>query len=626
MLVLAACQAPLTEDESAQALSPNPCTAVVMTTPAQHFTLSAGVPVALAAAATCPAGQTPEYQYWVKRTVDRNWTRLGAFVPGASSWTPPTDEPWCVSAVARAMGAPESYQARSSARCTAPVCNNGVLEVGEICDDGNAVNGDACDTNCTLPACGNGVIDPGEQCDDGNLRSGDSCDPSCAISNVVYFKASDTHSSDLFGSDLALSTDGSTLAVGAYGHAGSSGAVYVFVRSGATWVQQAELAAPNADPSDLFGYAVALSSDGATLAVGAPLEASGTGAPTDNSAPHTGAVYVFTRTGTTWSAPAYLKASVRGAGDGFGSGVALSADGATLAVDAPFEAGAGGDPSDNSAPESGAVYVFARSGAAWTQQAYLKSSNADAGDNLGYGLSISADGTTLAVGAIGESSDGSGPGNNTAHQAGAVYVFTRSGTTWSQQAYLKAANADFADFFGYDVSLSASGSTLAVGAVGESSDGSGPADNSLQTAGAVYVFERSGAAWHQRAYLKASNPDASDNYGYRVALSPDGATLAASSTFEASAAIGIGGDQADNSLLYAGAVYLFARSGAGWSGPTYVKAPNTGSFDEFGSSIAILDDGTLAVGALGEASAATGVGGDESNDAANGAGAVYVIR
>ena len=129
----------------------------------------------------------------------------------------------------------------------------------------------------------------------------------------------------------------------------------------------------------------------------------------------------------------------------FGYGVALVGD--TLAVGAPFEAsnatGVNGNQTDTSAPRAGAVYVFTRTAGIWSQQAYLKASNTDAGDRFGHDLQI--DGETLAVGARFEASAASGVNadqtDNSAPNAGAVYVFTRTAGIWSQQAYLKASNA-----------------------------------------------------------------------------------------------------------------------------------------------------------------------------------------
>src|SRR6266852_1681409 len=250
---------------------------------------------------------------------------------------------------------------------------------------------------------------------------------------------------------------------------------------------------------------------------------------------------------------AYVKASNTGAADEFGFAVALSSDGNTLAVGAPGEASAGIE-TDNSAPSEGAVYVYTRSGATWTQQAYIKASNAEAGDQFGTSVALSSNGNTLAVGATGEDSSATGIGgsqtDNTAASAGAVYVFARSGATWTQQAYVKASNTDAGDQYGFSVALSSDGNTLAVGAVSESSSATGiggnQADNTAASAGAVYVFTRNVVGvWTQQAYVKASNTGAGDLFGFSVALSGDGNTLAVGAASESSSATGIGGNQTD---------------------------------------------------------------------------------
>ena len=233
------------------------------------------------------------------------------------------------------------------------------------------------------------------------------------------------------------------------------------------------------------------------LAVGAFREASNAtgvgGNQADNGANASGAVYVFTRSGTTWSQQAYLKASNTGAFDNFGYSVALSGD--TLAVGASREdsnaTGVNGNQANNSANGSGAVYLFTRSGTTWSQQAYLKASNTGAGDRFGSSVALSGD--VLAVGAREEDSNATGVNGNGANngepQSGAVYLFTRSGTTWSQQAYLKASNTDLGDRFGVSVALS--GDTLAVGAWYEASNATGvngdQAYNGATQSGATYV-------------------------------------------------------------------------------------------------------------------------------------------
>jgi hypothetical protein len=141
--------------------------------------------------------------------------------------------------------------------------------------------------------------------------------------------------------------------------------------------------------------------------------------------------------------------------------------------------------------------------------------------------------------------------------AGAVYVFTRSGTTWSQQAYIKASNTGSGDTFG--VSISVSGDILAVGAQGEDSSAKGvngnQGNNAAANAGAVYTFIRSGTAWSQKAYIKASNTDSTDGFGDSVSLS--GETLAVGASGEASTATGVNGNQANNTAARSGAVYIF---------------------------------------------------------------------
>ena len=172
---------------------------------------------------------------------------------------------------------------------------------------------------------------------------------------------------------------------------------------------------------------------------------------------------------------AYLKASNAEAHDYFGFSVAVSGD--TVVVGAPGESstatGVNGDQSDNSAIEPGAAYVFVRTGGIWSQQAYLKASNTGAGDTFGYRVAISGD--TIVVGAIWEASNATGvngnQSDNSAVGSGAAYVFVRSGTTWSQQAYLKASNTEADDQFGYSVAVS--GDTVVVGAPYEDSNATG---------------------------------------------------------------------------------------------------------------------------------------------------------
>ena len=402
------------------------------------------------------------------------------------------------------------------------------------------------------------------------------------------------------------------------------------------------LKASNTDTVDLFGTAISLSSDGNTLAVGAHREDSiATGINGNQSsftASDSGAVYVFTRSDSSWSQQAYVKASNTEAGDGFGTSVSLSGDGNTLAVGATGEdsnaTGVNGDETDNSAAQSGSVYIFTRSGNNWSQQAYVKASNTDTGDRFSVSISLSEDGNTLAVGADIEDSNASGingdQSDNSNIFSGAVYIFTRSGNNWSQQAYVKASNTEAGDGFGTSVSLSGDGNTLAVGATGEDSNATDvngdQFDNSVGGSGAVYVFTRNVNIWSQQAYIKASNTEADDIFGQIISLSGDGNTIAVGALREDSNAAGVNGDETDNSASWSGAVYVFTHNINSWNQQSYIKASNTGGGEGFSRSISLSDDGnTLAVGAFAEGSNATGIDGDQSDNSASGSGAVYVF-
>ena len=452
---------------------------------------------------------------------------------------------------------------------------------------------------------------------------------------IGYFKASNTNANDEFGSSLAISGDGNTIAVGAYAEKSSApgvnadeslndgtavGAVYIFVFTDGFWSQQAYIKSSNAASNDWFGRSIALSSDGNTLAVGADGEDSNAttidGDETDNSSSHAGAVYIFTRSGTTWTQQAYVKASNTDAEDYFGTSVSLNADGNTLAVGSKGEASASQAVNvglaDNSAANTGAAYVYTRSGTTWSQQAYIKAADTGTVNSLGISVSLDSSGNTLAVGS-----------------SYSAYIFARSGAAWSQEAAVKAANAETDDLFGYTVAISGDGNTLAVGAFSEDSAATGvdgdESDNSSNNSGAAYVFTRSGTNWSQQAYLKASNTHSPAMFGYRLSINADGTILAVGSHGERCNSVGVNGDQTDRSASYTGAVYVFTRSQDTWSQKSYVKASNAEAADAFGTSLSISADGTsLVVGANYEGSSATGVDGDQTNNGASHAGAVYL--
>ena len=473
-----------------------------------------------------------------------------------------------------------------------------------------------------------------------------------SIAAIVYAKASNTEIGDAFGYAVALSGDGNTLAVGAIqedsyatgingaqadNSSATSGAVYIFVKSGNVWSQQAYVKASNAGAFDQFGYAISLSNDGSTLAVSALLEDSAAtginGNQADNAAVDSGAVYVFSRTGTIWSQQAYIKASNAETLDYFGVSLSISGDGNMLVVGASLEdsaaTGKNGNQADNTAVRSGAVYVFNRTGTIWTQQTYLKASNTDAQDRFGFAVALSSDSYTLAVGAFFEASAATfingNEADNTAAQSGAVYVFNRVGVVWAQQAYIKASNAGAGDAFGISVALSGDGNTLAVGATGEDSQGRTiPSGNAQSNSGAVYVFSRVITAWSEQSYIKPNTAWSDAQFGGALSLSADGNLLAIGSIREPGGAKGING-VSPVYLGQAGAAFTFGRTASIWSQQAYVKASNTASGHNFGNSVTLSGDGnTLAVGAIYERSAATGIGGNQADISAGNSGAVYL--
>lgn len=384
----------------------------------------------------------------------------------------------------------------------------------------------------------------------------------------AYLKASNTGLNDQFGVSVAVSED--TIVVGAWlesssstgvngigedNNAFESGAAYVFVRSGTNWTQQAYLKASNTEAHDVFGWSVAVSGD--TIAVGAPGEssnASGVNGNQDNNAAlGSGAVYVFERTGTNWMQQAYLKASNAAASDEFGASVALS--GATLVIGAYREdggaAGVNGDANDNSLPDSGAAYVFVREGTNWSQQAYLKASNAHAYDHL-FHVAISGD--TVVAGAIWAEGTNS---NTVVSNCGAAYIFVREGTNWTEQARLQASSPENGDHFG--VSVATAGHMLVVGANTEDSAATGvngdESSNRARDSGAAYIFIRRETNWSQEAYVKASNTGRNDLFGSRVAASGD--TVVIGAPYESSGAAGVNKNQKNNRLSRSGAGYVF---------------------------------------------------------------------
>jgi hypothetical protein len=302
---------------------------------------------------------------------------------------------------------------------------------------------------------------------------------------------SDSFSDDQCGHAVAI--DGDTIVLGAFrddlpgtGN-GNAGSAYVFVRVGSTWTEQTKLVGSGVSAADLFGTSVAIS--GNTIAVGAPADELGL----PNS---TGVVYIFVRSGSTWSQQAAIRPADSIAGDYFGHSVALS--GNTLA--------AGASRDDDLADAAGSAYVFVRSGSSWSQQAKLLASDGGFTDQFGWSIALAGD--LVAVGA--PYYDGA------ALDGGVAYAFARTGGAWTQEAILEPTGLGGGQRAGW--SVSADGAFALVGVP----------DDLVPGSGSARLFRRTGTSWSEET--KIVHDAARGNLGLSVSISGD--TVIAGAPFD----------------------------------------------------------------------------------------------
>ena len=370
---------------------------------------------------------------------------------------------------------------------------------------------------------------------------------------------------DYFGQQSAVSGDGNTICVGARNEdttAGDSGAVYVYTYGSGTWTYRARLKASDAQASDVLGEAgLAISDDGRTIVVAARLE--------DTGGTNAGAAYVFMSTNSTWTSSITqqkLQASNKAADDQF-CRCDISGDGNTIIVGAPHE-----DGPTNSVASSGAAYIYSRSGNSWSEDQILYPSDPVVNNYFGVDNALNEDGTVAAIAATGD--------DTSATDSGAVYIFTKSNGTWSQETKLKITNGgpNASDSWG-GVSLSDDGLTLSAG--------TGNDDTTASNSGAVYVFNKSGGTWSQTVKLKASNAGANDKLGGRTRISGTGDTIVA------------GAREEDTGTTNAGSAYIFTLNNGTWTQRQQIQASDRASGDLFGDSVGISKDGTvISVGAV----------------------------
>jgi len=380
-------------------------------------------------------------------------------------------------------------------------------------------------------------------------------------------EAADAAPGDFFGFSTAISGD--TLVVGSPqdDNAGGidAGSAYVYVHSGNVWSQQAKLVSSIAGANRYFGFSVSLSGD--TLVVGSPTDDPPAGADA-------GSIHVFVRSGSSWNQQAFITASDGSAGDQFGFSVALSGD--TLVVGSPYDDHASGT-------DAGSARVFVRSGTQWNEQAWLVAGNPGFGERFGYSAALEGD--TLVLGALSDSHSGFS-------QAGAAYVFFRAGSTWTQQAWLKAPDPAAGELMGATVGLS--GDTAVIGA---------PYDDTVagMNAGSAHVFVRSEGNWTHQALLVSTHGAPQDLFGYSVSVLDN--TVVAGAPFDRHVA----GPSA-------GSACAFTRSGGIWTPHGKLVASDAAPSDRFGYSVVQSAD-TLYVGCV----AANSAGAPDS-------GAVYAFQ
>jgi hypothetical protein len=393
--------------------------------------------------------------------------------------------------------------------------------------------------------------------------------------NVPKLTASDPVGSAVKqGFSDAISADGNTAILGGPFDNSGTGAVWVFTRSGGTWTQQQKLTGNDLNGTAELGWSVALSADGNTAIVGGP---------GDNDS--TGAVWVFTRSGSTWSqqGPKLTGTNATGAGCAqpgvvgsaeLGYSVAVSGDGNTAIV---------GGWADNDA--LGAAWVFTRSSGAWSQSvAKLCGSGATDTTNImqGFSVALSDDGTTAIVGGPNDGAITNAAGTTTNAATGAAWVFTQSGGIWSQQGdkQVGTTGAKSESEQGFSVALSGDGNTAIVGAPGEETLPSGA--TVAMSNGAAWVFTRSGTTWTPQQKLVGTSATTSNpGKGFSVMLSGDG-----------NAAL-VGGPT-DNANT--GAAWVFVNSGGTWNqnGNTLIGTGAVGGAGQ-ATSVALSGDGTTAI-------------------------------
>lgn len=350
-----------------------------------------------------------------------------------------------------------------------------------------------------------------------------------------------------FGQSTAISGDGTRVAVGASGANNAGvyhGLVYIFRKDSGSWVQETIISPSDGGNSDSFGYSVALDDTGTRIIISSPYND-----PTGIA--NAGAVYIFTRSGTSWAQEAKLLGTMLESNRMLGDSVDIDNTGTRIIAGARY---------------FGRVYIFTRSGTNWTQEVVLTKN----GGSFGNSVSIDSTGTRIAIGAP-EDTTPSG------FLRGRCYIYIRSGTSWTEEYNFYSSLAAYGDNFSYAVDIDGSGSRVLV--CHYSGDPSGVNDS-----GQVFILSRSGTTWSQETVLSASDKAASDSFGNFAKFNNDGSKLI------------IGCRNSDpGGVTNAGAAYIFTRIGSTWSQQIKLSSSDKVSGDAFSWSVTMSGDGSVAI-------------------------------
>lgn len=375
------------------------------------------------------------------------------------------------------------------------------------------------------------------------------------LSKVV---ANDRVANDQFGYEVKVSGDGKRLAVCSWmatnGSISFAGGVYIYVLSGSSWIFEAKLYPSDSATNDRFGTRLAFNFDGSRLAIkSASITPSGSA----------GAVYIFLRSGTTWIQEAKIMAADRAANDNFGSSLALSKDATRLAIGSY---GSDISPTTN----NGAVYIYIRTGITWSLEAKLQASDKASNDSFGYSVAMADDASRVFVGAFAATV-------SAVTQAGAVYVFTRSLTTWAQEAKLIAAVRAQDDKLGFSIACSSDGSRVVAGAIGLA------APTATDNAYAI-VFTRTNSTWAQEVKLQADDRRAEDGFAFSLAMNADGTRII------------VGAYNAHvSAVIAAGAAYIYSRTLLTWEQESKLTAIDKSQTAVLGFSVSMTADASRVV-------------------------------